>query len=739
MPDILRRKSTGLHEAPCAELGKGALQDLPDHYIEASGTLVRGAQHSLKHGDAFAVFDAYGDIGVVGAGPDGLYFNDTRFLSWFELLFDGTRPLLLSSVVQDDNAALSVDLTNPDIHRDGVIVLPRDTIAIERTKFLWREVCYERIGFRNFANEACRFRIDIGFGADFRDLFEVRGSHREKRGRTAVRVEESRVEFSYHGLDGLVRRTRLEFAPAPVRIGPHRASFEIEIGPVQNCSLRVFVQCEDRNTPVVFDFARAFRERRRDIRSKTGTFARVESSNELFDELCARSIADLGMLMTKVDHGLYPYAGIPWYSTPFGRDGIITAMMLLWLDPSIAQGALQYLGMTQAQVLDPSSDAQPGKILHEARNGEMALLGEVPFRRYYGSVDATPLYVMLAGMYFDRTGNIDFIMKLWPRILAALHWIDTYGDLDGDGFVEYARQTEAGLTNQGWKDSHDSVFHADGSLAEGPIALCEVQGYVYSAKRHAAKLAHHLGERRLEARLTAEADELKQRFDEAFWCDEIGTFGLALDGRKALCRVRTSNAGHALFSGIAEPNRAQKVAASLLGRDFFTGWGIRTVARTEARYNPISYHNGSVWPHDNAMIALGLARYDLGAYAAEILAALFAAAKYEDLRRLPELFCGFIRRPHRGPTGYPVACAPQAWAAAAPFACLEACLGLELRHATNALCFVDPVIPEFLDHVTIRQLRLRDSVFDLELRRHGKDTTLTVLNRRGDAKVMLVK
>lgn len=734
-----RTKITDSHETRRIDPATEAVIDLPRHYIEADGSLLRGPSRTLKHGETFAVFDNYGDIGVVGTGPDGLYFNDTRFLSWFELLFECTRPLLLSSVVQDDNAALSVDLTNPDIHKDGAIILPRDTIAIERTKLLWREVCYERIGLRNYTDDTCRFRIDIGFGADFRDLFEVRGSHREKRGKTAVTCADDGVEFAYHGLDGLTRKTTLTFSPAPTKIGPHRATFDFELGPHQKTSLCVSVQCEDRNAPVVMNFARAFRAHRRDIRARTANIAEVESSNELFNEFCKRSISDLYMLTTKVDHGYYPYAGIPWYSTAFGRDGIITAMMMLWIDPSIASGVLQYLGATQAAVLDPSSDAQPGKIMHETRNGEMALLGEVPFRRYYGTVDATPLYVMLAGMYFDRTGRIDLIAKLWPNIIAALRWIDTYGDMDGDGFVEYARQSDSGLANQGWKDSYDSVFHADGSLAEGPIALCEVQAYVYSAKLHAAKLARHMSEHRLAAQLTAEAEDLKERFDDSFWCDEINTFGLALDGHKNLCRIKTSNAGHALFAGIAKPHRAHRVAETLLERDFFSGWGIRTVARTEARYNPLSYHNGSIWPHDNAMIALGFARYGLGRRASEIFAALFAVTKYEDLRRLPELFCGFIRRPHRGPTGYPVACSPQAWAAAAPFGLLEACLGLELRHASNALCFVDPVVPEFLDFLTIKRLRLGDSIFDLELRRHGMEATLKVLSRQGDAKVMLVK
>lgn len=716
-----------------------AVIELPQHYIEADGSLVQRPLRSLKHGDAFAVFDNYGDIGVIGTGPEGLYFNDTRFLSWYELRFEGRRPLLLSSVVQDDNAALSVDLTNPDVHSDGMISLPRDTIAIERTKFLWHAVCYERIGFRNYADDPRRFRIDIGFGADFRDLFEVRGSQRAGRGKVTASVAKAGVEFHYEGLDSLSRKTRVRFWPAPIRIGTNRATFEFELGPNAKGSLIVSVLCEDRNTPKVENFALAFRNRRRDIRARTRGIATVESSNELFNEVCRRAISDLYMLVTRTPQGFYPYAGIPWYSTAFGRDGIITAMLLLWLDPSIAKGVLVFLSATQAEVTDPLSDAQPGKILHETRNGEMARLGEVPFRRYYGTVDATPLYVMLAGMYFDRTGDIETIREIWPNIKAALRWIDTYGDRDGDGFVEYARLAATGLANQGWKDSYDSIFHADGSLAEGPIALCEVQGYVFSAKTHAAKLAKELGEYAFESRLVTEAQSLKERFTTAFWCEDLGTFALALDGRKQPCRVRTSNAGHALFTGIATPEHARRVAETLLGRDFFSGWGIRTVARGEARYNPLSYHNGSIWPHDNAMIALGFSRYGLTRQAGEVFAAIFEAATYQDLRRLPELFCGLIRRPHRGPTAYPVACSPQAWAAAAPFAFLEACLGMELRHGTNSISFINPVIPDFLDHLTMRRLCLRNSCLDLKLQRHGTDATLNVLKRQGDAKVMLVK
>ncbi|MGH6839784.1 MAG: amylo-alpha-1,6-glucosidase [Methylocella sp.] len=713
--------------------------ELPQHYIEIEGSLVQRSLRTLKDGDAFAVFDNYGDIGVIGTGPEGLYFNDTRFLSWYELRFEGKRPLLLSSVVQDDNAALSVNLANPDLHTDGVISLPRGTIAIERTKFLWQAVCYERIGFRNYADNTRHFRVDIGFGADFRDLFEIRGTSRERRGTSTSFVTEGVAGFYYEGLDNIKRNTELRMWPPPSRLETNRATFEFELAPNGRKSLFVSVLCRDRNEPRINPFGGAYRARRRAIRAKATGIATIESSNELFNEVCRRATADLYMLMTRTSHGLYPYAGIPWYSTVFGRDGIITAMLLLWLDPSVAKGVLHFLATTQAKTFDPLAAAQPGKILHETRNGEMARLGEVPFGLYYGTVDATPLYVMLAGMYFDRTGDIETIAAIWPNIKAALQWIDTFGDADGDGFVEYARQTGAGLVNQGWKDSYDSIFHADGALPEGPIALCEVQGYVFAAKTHAAKLAHRLDEHDLETRLRGESQLLQKKFEADFWCEDLGTYALALDGDKNPCRVRTSNAGHALFTAIAAPERAARVVETLLGRDSFSGWGIRTVASREARFNPISYHNGSVWPHDNALIALGFARYGFPWHAAKVFSAMFEAAAYQELRRLPELFCGFIRNPHRGPTAYPVACAPQAWASAAPFAFVGACLGMELHHESNSVSFRDPVMPAFLDYVTLNRLSLGKSRLDLRLYRHGRDVTLNLLHRQGDAKVMLIK
>jgi glycogen debranching enzyme len=474
------------------------------------------------------------------------------------------------------------------------------------------------------------------------------------------------------------------------------------------------------------------------MRQSTAGAASIETSNSIFNEVLCQSMADLNMLMTDTPQGRYPYAGIPWYSTTFGRDGLITALQMLWIDPRVARGVLKRLAFYQAKTVDPLADAQPGKILHEMRGGEMAALREVPFAHYYGSVDSTPLFVLLAGLYVERTGDEETLVELWPAIEAALRWIDIAGDPDGDGFVEYQRASEQGLANQGWKDSFDAIFHADGRLAEGYIALAEVQGYVFAGKQLAARCAVRLGKKDKAKKLEAEARQLAERFEEAFWCEELGTYALALDGNKQPCKVRTSNAGQLLFSGMIREDRARLVAADLMRPHFFTGWGIRTVARGEARYNPMSYHDGSIWPHDNALIALGLARYGLKHSVAHLFGALFDAAGYMDLRRLPELFCGFRREKGRGPTLYPVACAPQAWASATPFTLLEAALGLEFDASHGEIRLRNPRLPAFINDVVLRDLQLGPSSVDLRVRRHGDDVSLEVLRTRGQIQVSIV-
>lgn len=707
-------------------------------YIPATGTVLR-LNRTLKYGDTFIVTDSHGDIGVSAGNPDGLFHADTRFISRFELLLNGEHPLLLGSNVRDDNTMLAVDLTNADFYEDGHLSLPRDILHIARTIFLWRGTAYQRIALRNHGDRRVTFDLSLHFANDFADLFEVRGIKRKRRGAATRKViAPDQVLLSYQGLDGVARRTRLMFEPAPTKLAPAIASYRIELAPHESKPIFVTIACNEPGVQRPVPFLRGLLSAHRELRQGSRGMTTVETSNELFNEVLCRSAADLCMLMTDTPQGRYPYAGIPWYSTTFGRDGLITALQMLWCDPGLARGVLRRLAKFQSKVTDPSSDAQPGKILHEMRAGEMAALGEVPFGLYYGSVDSTPLFVLLTGLYVERTGDDETLIELWPAIEAALRWIDHYGDIDRDGFVEYYRQTEDGLANQGWKDSHDAIFHADGRSAEGPIALAEVQGYVFAAKRVAANCARRLGHTELAHKLEAEARCLAERFEAAFWCPELETYALALDGAKEPCRVRTSNAGQVLFTGIAQADHAELVAKGLLGPRFFSGWGIRTVARGEARYNPMSYHNGSVWPHDNSLIALGLARYGLKRPVMQVMQGLFDAATYMDLRRLPELFCGFQRERRRGPTLYPVACAPQAWASATPFSLIEAALGLEFRPQTNEIHLRNPRLPKFLDEVILRNLQVGGSSIDLKVRRHADDVSLEVLQAQGKIQASVV-
>jgi glycogen debranching enzyme len=468
-------------------------------------------------------------------------------------------------------------------------------------------------------------------------------------------------------------------------------------------------------------------------------YAIVESSSDRFNLWLRRAAADIRMLVSSTPHGPYPYAGVPWFCTPFGRDGIITALQMLWVNPRIARGVLEYLATTQADHVDLAQDAEPGKILHETRSSEMARLGEVPFGRYYGSIDATPLFVILAGAYFQRTGDQVFLRRLWPHVIRALAWIDQYGDRDGDGFVEYSRQSATGLIQQGWKDSNDAVFHADGSLAEPPIALCEVQAYVYEARLSAAGMADALADTPRAEQLRSQAERLRAAFEAHFWCEAQSTYALALDGHKRPCQVRTSNAGQCLFGGIAAPDRARRVAETLVGPDMFSGWGIRTVAAVESRYNPMSYHNGSVWPHDNGIAAVGFSRYGCDDLIAAPFEALVDASMNVDSHRLPELFCGFHRRPGEGPTLYPVACSPQAWAAGVVFHLLQSCLRLTVDAPKRELSIERPILPPFLTSLRFLNLELPFGEIDLRFEQHPFDVAVTVLRQRGDFDVRVVK
>jgi glycogen debranching enzyme len=710
-----------------------------EYYVRASSALADDRTRVLKYGDTFAVFNRYGDIEAFGPSQFGLFHAESRHLSRFTMRVNQQQPLLLSSTIREDNAFLSVDLTNLDSPVKSDDTLPRGTVHIFRLQFLREASCYQQIRVLNYGLQLVRVSILLHFDADFADIFEVRGTKRARKGeRLDDHVEGDAAILAYRGLDSVLRRTRVEFSPRPASLTTREACFQITLEPKEEKSIFSTISCE-RNAcgKPIAPFHTALGGLQRDY-DRTGIDeCRITTSSESFNAWLMRSAADLRMLIEGNPEGPYPYAGVPWFDTVFGRDGIITAIECLWMAPRIAEGVLKYLAETQATEEIPEQDAEPGKILHEMRRGEMAVMKEVPFARYYGSVDSTPLFVMLAGGYFVRTGNLAFLKQIWPNIKRALRWMDQYGDCEGDGFVEYEQRSSKGLVQQGWKDSHDSVFHADGRMAEPPIALCEVQGYVYAAKRSAALIARELEETDLAVQLDLEAEALRAKFEEAFWCDELGSYALALDGQKQQCRVRTSNAGHALFCKIASQERAEAVTALLMSDQCFSGWGVRTVGASECRYNPMSYHNGSVWPHDNALIGLGFSLYGMQEQACKILYGLYEASRYVESQRLPELFCGFHKRPEAsGPTLYPVACSPQAWSAGSVFLLLRASLGLAVRDRERQIHLANPCLPLNLDEVRIENLRIGDASADFLIRRHGAGVAVEVLRKRGDIQIL---
>jgi glycogen debranching enzyme len=708
--------------------------------IVADADRTTAPRRVLKQGESFAVFDQYGDILPEDAGEQGLYHDGTRFLSHLELLLFGKRPLLLSSTVSDDNVVFTADLSNPDVRRGELIVMPRGELHLFRSRLLWNGSCLERIRISNYALQPIEAPIAIRYDADFADVFEVRGTRRALKGNRLPGQCAAECVLPYEGRDGLERRTRVRFSPRPSVCEAGLATFMVRLEPRDTMDLEVTISCETadqrREAP---SFGDALVTARDVPASRATAGAHVRGASEGLNRWIRRSTADLQMMLTDTEHGVYPYAGIPWFSTPFGRDGIITALEMLWADPTIARGVLSFLAATQARDYSDAQDAQPGKILHEMRRGEMAALGEVPFGRYYGTADATPLFVALAHAYYERTADVAFVDALWPHIVAALEWMRKDGDPDGDGFIEYWRRSDTGLIQQGWKDSHDSIFHADGTLAEPPIALCEVQGYAYAAWSGAARLAELRGDVRAAAQWLERAEQLRARFEQAFWCDELDTYALALDGQKRPCRVRTTNPGHCLFTGIASRERARRVAGTLMAEPSFSGWGVRTVAAAEARYNPMSYHDGSIWPHDNAIIAAGLARYGLAAPATRILNAMFDLSQAVDLNRLPELICGFHRRGGDFPTLYPVACAPQAWSAGAVYLLIQACLGLHVDAPGRQLLFRRTSLPESIEWLRIMNIRIGDAVVDLFVERHPHDVGVTVLRREGEIEIIAVK
>jgi glycogen debranching enzyme len=698
---------------------------------------------STKEGDMFLFADAEGNLVPEKGVGAGLYYKDCRFLSDLVMRVDGRDPLLLSTSA--DRAYMShIDVANQDLHApgDGEVVALQGTVNIRRTRVINGRL-YERIRVRNYNESPVELSIELAFGTDFADIFEVRGLRRTARGKLAVpKADDKSAVFAYAGEDGVFRETRIAFELPPTRVEVDGdrvlAAWQLRLQHGEVAVIPFTVEpVLDGVGPSAKPFDAAVHELRRSYEEWERSCTRIWTDNELYNSLLTRGLRDLRALRTPTVHGDIVGAGIPWFVAPFGRDALMACHQTLMLNPEPTRTTLQVLAAYQADEVDEWRDAQPGKILHELRQGELAGAGVIPHTPYYGSIDSTPLWLLLLGTYHRWTGDLDFCRQMLPHADRALAWVDGYGDLDGDGFVEYQRHSPRGLANQGWKDSHNSVVHADGRLAEGPIALAEVQAYVHAAKNRMAEVYEALGRPDRAAKLRAEASSLREEFNRRFWVDEEQFFAMALDGDKRPVTTVTSNPAHGLYCEIVDPEKAGVMARRLLAPDMFSGWGIRTMSKSSVAYNPMSYHNGSIWPHDNAFVGAGLKRYGHSKAANRVATAMFDMAVNVEYMRLPELFCGFTRRAPNRPVAYPVACAPQAWAAGAPFLLLQAMLGISPRAPANTVTVNKPLLPPWLNTVELHNLRVGGSSIAVVFRRQGETTGFSLLEKEGDVRVLM--
>jgi glycogen debranching enzyme len=712
-----------------------------DFHVHGSALTSRRGARVLVNGESFAVFEVGGDILETPDEPLGFFHRDTRYLSRFELKIAGATPYYLNSYASQENAQLRINLSNPDLgFRGEEIQLPRNSIQLERSWVIAGPALFHKLKVRNYAHLPVEISLGFLFGVDFADVFEVRGFKRSRVGTPCKpQVTDTCVTFLYHGLDSVTRFAKIVFESPPSTLESGQATFVFTLQPDEDRDFEVQIigGSEERgeNNQIPVRFADALTQRRSEIARLDPGWAKISASHESFDLLLKRSAADLTSMVRFAPEGTFLMAGIPWYATLFGRDSILTALFALPFNPALAVGTLKSLASLQGSRVDQRRDEQPGKIVHEIREGELASTGEVPFGRYYGSVDATPLFLCLLGRYVETTGDLGLAEELWSNAERALDWIRRWGDADGDTYVEYLRETPRGLANQGWKDSFDAISHADGTLARPPIALCEVQGYVYSAYRSIADVARRLGREQLAARLNQRAAILRSQFSRDFWLEHERTVALALDADKRPCRVMSSNAGHCLAAGLLNREQAELLAERLMDEEMFSGWGVRTLSSRERRYNPMSYHNGSVWPHDNALVAAGLARIKRRKDAIRILDGLLEAVGYLKTESLPELFCGIVRDERLGPVPYPVACHPQAWSAASIFMIVQGILGIEVMGFERKLVIDSAEMPKWLDWLKIENLKVGDGEVSVILRRIPEGASVGVIERRGNVTV----
>ncbi|MCD9024512.1 amylo-alpha-1,6-glucosidase [Cohnella silvisoli] len=680
----------------------------------------------IKNNDLFLTTDHYGDI--TGAGSqNGLYMKDTRFLSKMELTLNGKRPLLLSSAA-DENFVARIRLTNEHEEEGGKVKLWRESVELIRERFIYGEVLYETISMTNFSTKPLSFDLSLSFEADFSDMFLVRGFQpAEELGRVTERkMDKTEWHASYLGVDGVRRDTDITWdaeADSITELGD--IGFAVKLAPTETRRITfTVIPSVDGIRPITNPRDIALAELQGMYERWNEQSPKIESDSPVLSRLYDRGVQDLRVLLTDFGHGLFPVAGLPWFAVPFGRDSLIAALQMLPLNPDVARGTLEMMAAYQGTELNPWKDEQPGKIMHELRSGELSRSGQVPFAPYYGSIDSTPLFIVLAAEHAHWTGDTETISRLMPNIEKALAWIDEFGDRDKDGMVEYYQESSKGIANQGWKDSADSVVHDNGEFAAAPIALVEVQGYIYQAKSRLAPVVERLGHHELAERLRTEAENLRQKFDGAFWMPDEQFYAIALDANKDQVHSVTSNPGHLLMSDIVPKEKAQLVAHRLVGDDMFGGYGIRTMSSGSTGYNPMSYHDGSVWPHDNSIILLGMSRKGLKEEASTVVSGLLKAAEHFEYSRLPELFCGYDDTIGY-PVSYPVACSPQAWAAGTSVSIIQAMLGLH-PDALNRTIRLDPFLPRGINHLTVRDMPVADGRISVLLRRKDGSESIKV-------------
>ena len=669
----------------------------------------------LKHGDAFLITDSVGDL-PTRRREIGLFWQGTRFLRTCNFMLEGNPLIPLAYYISDMSEQCQIDATNAPFVVDNEVSIPQGSIHVSRVLELRADALVQTLTLTNFHTTSVPVVLSLTFGTDFCDMFDVRGFTRTQRGIRKVAVLDTTTTIlGYYGADHVERETTIACTPSADSILLERVLWQ-----------RTLV----KGQPVELQIRIAFHES--DTKYRTTQLLpplelpTLHTNDTVFNRFLMRGVHDFTMLCTPTQHGYFPYAGIPWFSCPFGRDGLIACLEFLPWFPDVVRGALTFLSAHQGTKVEPFTDEEPGKMLHEYRTGELANLREIPYIPYYGSVDVTPLFLITLEKYIRWTNDIYLLSQLWSNAVAAAQWLTTFGDKDGDSFIEYHKASDKGLVNQGWKDAWDSISHYDGRLAAGPIALCEVQGYAFAAYRAMSYLAGRLGKRQDADYWGQKAVALQEHFLRRFWWEEEQTFYLALDGAKEPCAVVSSNAGHCLWTGIVPDAYAQKVIARLMRDDMYSGWGIRTLSTTAARYNPMSYHNGSVWPHDTAVVGAGFAHQYSKVETGMLLQSLYNAGQHYESFRLPELYCGFGQRIGSGPTRYPRACAPQAWAAGAPFLLLDGLLGLQPQAEQQRLTLVQPTLPNWLHTMEIRGMKVRGENVHLHLVRDGDTTNVIV-------------